>query len=367
MVKEQDETMRWQAVLTRDENYDGLFVYAVRSTGIYCRPSCPSRKPHREQVAFYELPEAAERAGFRPCQRCRSDQITPGHPHLQLIQAVCRHIQTHFDEPLTLTSLGEQFATSPSHLQRVFTSVVGISPLQYTEECRMKHVKQALKNGEPITETIYSAGFGSSSRLYTKAIPQLGMTPRTYQKGGRGETIFYTTVACRLGYLVVAATGRGICAVRLGDSEAELTQDLVAEFSQATLVHDDQELQEWVASILGYLDGRQPHLNLPLDIQATAFQKQVWQALQAIPYGQTRTYSQVAQAIGRPDAVRAVAHACATNPTALVIPCHRVVRNDGHLAGYRWGLPRKEELLRLEGATAAAQEEFTWAAARRDE
>ncbi len=340
----------WQAVLSRDVSFDGNFVYAVRSTGIYCRPSCSSRKPRREKVLFFALPDIAEQAGFKPCKRCSPDLINPRLPQLELVRDICRYIQTHLSESLTLKALGIRFAISPSHLQRQFKSVVGISPAEYAEASRMDRVKAALRGGCPINSALYEAGFGSSSRLYSKSASQMGMTPRSYRNGGQGSEVHYTVVQCPLGLMLVAATERGICAVKFGDVEGELEQGLSSEFSQAHISRDDMAFREWVSVILRHVEGKQPHLDLPLDVRATAFQKQVWQALQAIPYGETRTYGEIAAELGMPGAARAIGHACATNPVSVIIPCHRVVRSDGGLGGYRWGLARKEALLRQEGA-----------------
>jgi AraC family transcriptional regulator of adaptative response/methylated-DNA-[protein]-cysteine methyltransferase len=344
------EAGMWQAVLERDARFDGAFVYAVQTTGIYCRPSCPSRKPARRHVDFYPLPEVAEQAGFRPCRRCQPDQVEGTDPQVEQARAVCRYIEAHLDGPLTLESLGRQFNQSPFHLQRTFKQVVGLSPQQYAQACRLGQVKAALRQGDDISGAAYEAGFGSLSRLYEQAGTRLGMTPGAYRDNGRGTQIAYTTTPCPLGRLLVAATERGICAVKIGDGDEELETALLAEFSQAEVRRDDAALREWIEAILRYLDGQQPHLDLPLDVQATAFQRQVWQALQEIPYGQTRSYSQVAQAIGRPKATRAVARACAANPAALIVPCHRVVRQDGRPGGYRWGPERKEALLARERA-----------------
>jgi AraC family transcriptional regulator of adaptative response/methylated-DNA-[protein]-cysteine methyltransferase len=347
-LSEAGETRLWQAVLSRNADLDGTFVYAVQTTGIYCRPSCSSRKPARRHVDFYPLPEVAEQAGYRPCRRCRPDEIESGNPQVEQARAICRHIEAHLDEPLTLESLGEQFGLSSYHLQRSFKQVVGVSPQQYAEACRMGRVKTALREGDNISAAAYGAGFGSISRLYDKAPAQLGMTPATYKDNGRGARIVYTIASCPLGRLLVAATERGICAVKLGDADGEIEPALLEEFSEAEIQRDDAALRDWAEAILRHLDGQQPHLDLPLDVQATAFQRRVWQELQTIPYGETRSYGDVARAIGQPGAARAVARACATNPAALVVPCHRVVRQDGQAGGYRWGTERKEKLLRQE-------------------
>lgn len=343
----QDATM-WQAVVSRDSQYDGQFVFAVRSTGVYCRPSCPARRPRREHVQFFDQPAQAEAAGFRPCLRCHPEQATRPEPHLALVQAICRAIDDHDDRPPTLEELGRQFGMSPYHLQRTFKRVVGVTPKQYAAAQRAARLKKHLKEKTTVTEAIYEAGYPSSSSAYGEASGQLGMTPATYRRGGPATTITYAITPCPLGYLLVAATRQGICAVRLGDAEAELAATLADEFPAAQVERGDGDLDQWVASLLNYLSGMQPHLDLPLDVRATAFQRRVWSALQQIPYGSTRSYSEVAQAIGQPTATRVVARACATNPVAMVVPCHRVVREDGGLGGYRWGIERKKALLALE-------------------
>jgi AraC family transcriptional regulator of adaptative response/methylated-DNA-[protein]-cysteine methyltransferase len=348
MNKTTPEEIFWQAFLNRDTSFDGKFIVAVRTTGIYCRPSCPARKPKRENVVFFKLPELARQAGFRPCKRCHPDAQTINDPQLDLVRSICLYIEQHSSEPLTLQALSQHFNFSLSYLQRTFKTYVGISPLEYTEACRMHQLKHALRNGVPITDAIYEAGFGSSSRVYEKAAPQLGMTPRRYQRNGAGTQIQFTVVPCTLGQLLVATTERGVCAIKLGDDAGELEHILFNEFSAAHIVRDDQAHKDWVQSILNFTAGREPHLNLPLDVRATAFQKQVWQALQRIPYGQTRTYADIAREIGQPSAVRAVANACGANPTALIVPCHRVVRSDGSLGGYHWGVERKRKLLAQE-------------------
>jgi AraC family transcriptional regulator of adaptative response/methylated-DNA-[protein]-cysteine methyltransferase len=346
------QSVMWQAVLNRDRQYDGEFVFAVRTTGIYCRPSCPARRPRRENVLFFERPAQAEVAGYRPCQRCHPAQTARPEPNLELVQAICRAIDEQVDRPPTLEELGRQFGMSPFHLQRTFKRIVGVTPKQYAAAQRAERLKRQLKEKSTVIEAIYEAGYSSSSSAYGETAGQLGMTPVVYRHGGPGAAITYTTVPCPLGKLLVAATVQGLCAVRLGDSEQELVAALAGEFPAAQMQRDEGELSLWVASIQDYLHGGEPHFDLPLDVRATAFQRRVWQALQAIPYGNTRSYSQVAAAIGQPTAARAVARACATNPVALVVPCHRVVREDGSLSGYRWGIDRKEALLAMEARQA---------------
>jgi AraC family transcriptional regulator of adaptative response/methylated-DNA-[protein]-cysteine methyltransferase len=353
-----DEGRCWQAVLSRDASCDGTFVYAVRSTGVYCRPSCPSRHPRRAQVVFYPVPEAAERCGYRPCRRCRPHQAAAGDPHVEVVRGTCRFIEANLESPLTLADLGAAAGLSPCHLQRIFKRITGITPRQYVDACRLGRLKARLKERRTVTMALYEAGYGSSSRLYERASSQLGMTPAAYRRGGRAAQIRYTLLVCPLGRLLLAATPRGICAVYLGDADAGLEARLRREYPEAEVRRDDAGLNPWSDELLRHLDGRQPHLDLPLDVQATAFQWRVWQALRAIPYGSTRSYCEIARAIGQPAAARAVARACATNPVAILIPCHRVVREDGGLGGYYWGLERKQALLDQEknaAQTAADQ------------
>jgi AraC family transcriptional regulator of adaptative response/methylated-DNA-[protein]-cysteine methyltransferase len=349
----------WQAVQTRDRAADGAFVYAVRSTGIYCRPSCPSRKPKRDQVTFFPLGDAAEQKGFRACLRCHPRSFRPRDPRVAAVARVCDDIEVSIlagttgngDERITLSTLSARVAMSPHQLERAFRSVMGITPRQYADAKRMRQLKSRLKKGDDVTTALYDAGFGSSSRLYERAPSQLGMTPATYRQGGAGMKIHYTIATSPLGRLLVAATDRGISALYIGESDAKLESELRKEYPRAELHHDGrgpQALEGWVAQIIAHLRGKEPHLDLPTDVQATAFQRRVWEELRRIPYGVTRTYTQVARAIGRPTAIRAVARACATNPVSVVVPCHRVVREDGNLAGYRWGLSRKQALLEKE-------------------
>lgn len=353
MMTNQNEVMTpasemWSAVVARDNSNDGRFVFAVRSTGIYCRPSCPARRPRREQVQFFLLPEAAERAGFRACRRCKPRTIPIADPALEVISRVCRAIDTQLEEPLTLTTLGARTGLSPHHLQRTFKKVMGITPREYAEAGRLGQFKARARTGESVTSALYDAGYGSSRALYEKASARMGMTPATYRRGGRGMSISYTVVDSSLGRLLVAATPKGICSVTLGESDVELEAALTTEYPAAAIQRDDNVLKKTVSAILEHLDGRRPRLDLPLDIQATAFQSLVWQALKEIPYGSTSSYSEIATRIGRPSAVRAVAGACASNRVALVIPCHRVIGKDSKLSGYRWGTERKRKLLARE-------------------
>ena len=348
-----DPDVCWDAIVARDKGFDGVFVVGVRSTKIYCRPSCHSRRPGRERVVFFPLPEAAEAAGFRACLRCRPREAAPQDPDLKLVRTICSYIREHAPEDIpTLAELGSEANLSPFHLQRIFKRVMGITPRQYAEAGRTKHLKVRLREAGTVTEALYDAGFGSASRLYEPAAGRLGMSPATYAHGGKGMNITYTLVDSPLGRLLVAATGKGICAVSLGDSDDALIAALTGEYPAARIHRDDNALKERVGLVLEMLSGKKPDTGLPVDIQVTAFQWQVYQALLAIPPGDTRTYEEVAKAVGRPKAVRAVGHACATNPVAVVIPCHRVVRKDGHLGGYRWGLDRKKRLLALEEKSA---------------
>ncbi len=338
----------WQAIRMRDADYDGMFYYGVRTTGVYCRPSCASRQPKRENVLFFALPEAARQAGFRACLRCRPGEAVVRDPQAELTQSLCRLIDQHLEEPLNIAALSEQMKLSQFHLQRLFKKLMGITPRQYAEARRADLFKTRVKAGQSVTEAMYEAGYGSSSRLYEKAAAQLGMTPATYRKGGKGMKINYTVANCPLGLLLVAVTDKGICSVALGDKSEDLTGDLRAEFPQAEIARDEKRLQAQIRALLAHLAGQEPHPGLPLDVQGTAFQKRVWEELRRIPYGQTASYGEIARRIGQPSATRAVARACATNPAALVTPCHRVVRENGELGGYRWGVERKRQLLEKE-------------------
>ena len=344
-----DEDACWRAVLERDARKDGAFVYAVRSTGIFCRPTCPSRRPGRAQAHFFAVPEAAEQAGYRSCKRCRPKAAAAADPRLETVRRVCRAIGESTEAIPTLAELGQEVGASPHHLQRQFKAVMGVSPHQYGEALRLGRLKSALREGEPVAQALYGAGYGSSSRLYEKAPRHLGMTPASYAKGGKGACIAFTLADSRLGRLLVAATERGVCAVSLGDSDATLEDGLRGDYPAAEVRRDDGALGAEVAAILNHLEGAAPHVDLPLDVRATAFQWQVWERLRAIPPGETRTYGEIAGAIGRPRAARAVGRACATNPVSLIIPCHRAVRSSGALTGYRWGVERKKALLESEG------------------
>jgi AraC family transcriptional regulator of adaptative response/methylated-DNA-[protein]-cysteine methyltransferase len=337
---------RWQAVLDRDAGSDGKFVFAVRSTGVYCRPSCPARRPRRENVQFFAAPLEAEQAGFRACLRCRPR--TSGSPRQELIRAVCRYIEQHLDEAVTLAQLGQKFGQSPFHLQRTFKAALGITPREYANSCRMRGFRRSLKAGHSVTRAMHEAGYSSSSRLYSRTAAELGMEPSKYRRGAIAAVIHYTCENSPLGRILIAATEKGICSIQFADSDEELEQGLKQEFPFAQRRRDDAGMAEFVRHIGRQMKGLELAQTLPLDIQATVFQRRVWEHLQSIGFGRTESYLQVAKAIDRPLAVRAVAHACATNPVAIAIPCHRVVRASGGFGGYRWGVERKKQLLQLE-------------------
>ncbi|MEH2402454.1 bifunctional DNA-binding transcriptional regulator/O6-methylguanine-DNA methyltransferase Ada [Nostoc sp.] len=335
----------WEAVLNRDSTIDGKLFYGVRSTGVYCRPICPSRRPNRNQVCFFQSAQEAEVAGFRPCKRCQPQFDKVPNPAKSKVLAACRFIEAQVDHIPTLSELCSQVGMSPSYLQKIFKQIIGVSPFQYADALRNQRLKQLLQSGEEIAHAVYDTGYGSSSQLYEKAPKQLGMTPKTYQQAGKTISIVYAIALCPLGYLLVATTEKGICAVKLGDEADKLEHTLIKEFHQAQIMRDDQTHKEWIQAILDFIEGGKAHLDLPLDIRGTAFQKQVWQALQKIPYGETRTYTDIARDIAKPQALRAVGNACGANPIALVVPCHRVLRSDGSLGGYHWGIERKQKLL----------------------
>jgi len=340
---------QWRIVLDRDRRYDGTFVYAVSSTGIYCRPSCPSRRPGRSRVAFFPAPELAEQAGFRPCRRCRPRDAAVGDPRTALVLQACRELERRVDEPVVLQALASRVATTPARLRRAFHAVLGLTPRQYRDARRVERLKSELRRGGRISPAMYAAGYGSPSRLYERARARLGMTPATYGRGGRGARIRYAVVTTELGDVLLAATEHGVCRVAMGSGDA-LERDLRKEFPNAELVQDARGLKPAVTALHEYLANARTRLDLPLDVRGTAFQWRVWEALRRIPYGSTRSYAGLARAIGAPGSARAVARACASNPTALVVPCHRVVRSDGALGGYRWGLARKQALLALESS-----------------
>jgi AraC family transcriptional regulator of adaptative response/methylated-DNA-[protein]-cysteine methyltransferase len=338
---------QWNAVVARDAAHDGRFVFAVSSTGVFCRPSCAARRPRRENVQFFPTPEQAEKAGYRACLRCRPKSVS-GNAQSDEVKAICRFIEQHLDEPLTLGRLGKEFHQSPFHLQRRFKAVLGITPREYADSCRMRLLKRNLQAGDSVTRAMYDAGYGSSSRLYEKTASQLGMTPDKYRRGAIAAAIRYACADSPLGRMLIAATDRGICAIQFARTDGELIEGLKREFPFAMRKSDDGGLRSWVSALLKHMRGKDLDSSLPLDIRATAFQRRVWEYLQSIPFGNTESYSQVAKGIGQPTAVRAVARACATNPVAVAIPCHRVVSKDGTMGGYRWGIERKKTLLQME-------------------
>jgi AraC family transcriptional regulator, regulatory protein of adaptative response / methylated-DNA-[protein]-cysteine methyltransferase len=348
----QIEARRWQAVLDRDASLDGAFVFAVSSTGVFCRPSCPARRPRRQNVRFFDQPLQAEQAGYRACLRCRPSAVD-GDPRSALVRAMCRFIEQHIEDRLTLSLLSKAFRRSPFHLQRTFKSVLGVSPKAYIDAVRLRQVKQNLQAGHSVTTALYAAGYGSSSRLYERTAAQLGMTPEKYRRGAVAAIVRYTIADSPLGRMLIAATDKGICAIQFAASDQQLQQGLIREFPFATRRNDDAAMAEWRDTLTRLMQGKEINPSLPLDIRATAFQRQVWEALQRIPRGETRSYSAVARKIGMPKATRAVARACAANPVAIAIPCHRVIRADGDLGGYRWGLERKEQLLAMEKQAGA--------------
>lgn len=342
------DDQRWRAVLARDAGADGAFVYAVRSTGVFCRPSCPSRRPGRAQVRFFATAAAAARAGFRPCRRCRPEG---DDPRTALVRKVCRFLDSYDEGTPTLAAIAAHVGVSPHHVQRAFTRALGVSPRDYAAQRRLARFKDEVANGGTIGSALYGAGFGSTSRLYEQAGRTLGMTPASYAKGGRGAEIAFSIAASPLGLMLVAATDKGIAMVGFGDSGKALEASLRRQFPHARIRRDDRRLKARVEAVLGLLDGRAPR-DLALDVRATAFQARVWRLLTTIPSGETRTYGVLARALGKPGAARAVGRACASNPVAVVVPCHRAVGEDGTLTGYRWGLERKKALLRIEAAKA---------------
>jgi AraC family transcriptional regulator of adaptative response/methylated-DNA-[protein]-cysteine methyltransferase len=350
-----NEAVAWESVLHRDSSADDRFLYAVTTTGIYCRPSCPSRRPKRNNVAFFSSVEAAERAGFRACQRCRPDRAKSSLN--TAVQRARNYIDAHIadlgEERITLQLLGEEAGLSPYHLQRKFKEVLGLTPAQYIRARKSERLKGELKRGETVSRATFGAGYGSSSRVYGTADAQLGMTPATYRRGGAGAHIDYVLTKTSLGTLLVAATERGVCAVTLGDDVTSLEEALAREYPAATrtrVADPSSALGTWVAQIAAAVDGERSRADVPIDVQASAFQWKVWRELQKIPFGETRSYGEIANAIGSSKAVRAVASACANNRVAIVVPCHRAVRLDGGLGGYRWGLERKQKLLENERA-----------------
>jgi AraC family transcriptional regulator of adaptative response/methylated-DNA-[protein]-cysteine methyltransferase len=342
------DTARWQAVLRRDGSFDGRFVYAVTSTGVFCRPSCPSRRPRPDRVRFFETPAAAERAGYRACRRCGPRGNAPAIRLPEAIDRASRYLTEHSDESVPLTALSRIANLSASHLQREFKRALGLSPREFQAACRADRFREKLRNGHDVSSALYEAGYGSPSRIYEASPTGRGMQPATYRRGGAGVDIGFVTVRCALGWLLVGATEKGVCAVKLGDTREVLEADLRREFSSARISPRRHVQSAWVEALVHRLEGDGRELTLPLDVRGTAFQWRVWRALQQIPAGETRSYSEVALELGAPAAVRAVANACARNPVCLVVPCHRVTAKNGATGGYRWGVARKERLLAQE-------------------
>lgn len=343
------DSARWAAVIAKDRAADGEFFYSVRTTGVYCRPSCAARPARRENVAFHLTGVEAEAAGFRPCKRCKPDQPPMAQRQAAMVAQACRSIETAEEAP-DLETLAAQAGVSPFHFHRVFKSVAGVTPKAYADAHRADRVREALATSGTVTEAIYDAGFNSGGRFYAKSAQVLGMTPTRFRAGGEAAVIKFAIGECSLGAILVAATDKGVCAILLGDDPEALARDLQDRFSRAELIGADAGFEALVAKVVGFVEQPGLGLDLPLDVRGTAFQQRVWQALREIPAGETAGYAQIAEKIGSPKAVRAVAQACAANAIAVAIPCHRVVRTDGALSGYRWGVERKRALLDREAA-----------------
>lgn len=342
---------RWLVVTTRDKTADGHFFYAVRSTGAYCRPSCASRRPLRKNVTFFESAPDAENAGFRPCKRCRPNGLTLAEEQAAAITRACRLIEEAEEVP-SLDAISKSVGMSRYHFHRTFKAITGLTPKAYADAHRAERVREALVTGGSVTEAIYDAGFASCGRFYEKASEMLGMQPKHYRSGGRGETIKFAVGECSLGSILVAATNRGVCAILLGSSPDRLVRDLQDHFHAATLIGGDAEFESLVAAVIGFVEKPTEDLGLPLHVRGTAFQHRVWRALRSVPPGTTVSYAEIAKRIGAPRAARAVARACASNVLAVAIPCHRVVRRDGSVSGYRWGVGRKRMLLEAEASSS---------------
>ncbi len=352
-----DEAACWNALMNRDARRDGSFYYAVLTTGVFCKPSCPAKRPLPQNVRFFKSPAAAQNAGFRPCRRCQPLGKEERNSHLKVVADLCEFIYHHIEEPIILKTLSRRANLSPFHVQRIFKMITGVTPKRFIEACRIQKLKRHLRANHAVTEALYESGFGSSSRLYERVDTRLGMTPSQYRAGGRDLTITYVTVESPMGLMMIGATDRGLCFVQFGNSEDELAGMLKKEYPAAQLEPMRQpypeQFEAWMQALTEHLKGIRPNVTLPLNVRATSFQLTVWRYLQSIPYGEVRSYAEVAEAIGRPGSARAVARACASNPVAIAVPCHRVIRGNGELGGYRWGLPRKRVLIDLERASAA--------------
>jgi AraC family transcriptional regulator of adaptative response/methylated-DNA-[protein]-cysteine methyltransferase len=340
---------RWEAIRRRDHAFDGKFFFAVKTTGVYCRPSCASRAAKRENVSFYLTVKEAERAGYRACKRCRPDKLGAPDPRIEAVKRACERIASAEEAP-RLADLAARAGMSPFHFHRLFKEVTGVTPKAYAAQMQARRAADGLRTAETVTEAIYDAGFNSSSRFYETAAARLGMTPTAVRRGGEGALIRFAVGETSLGAVLVAATDKGVCAIMLGDDPDALARELQDRFPRAELTGGDPAFERTVAQAVGLIEAPGQRPDLPLDIRGTAFQERVWQALRAIPPGRTATYAEIANAVGQPKAVRAVAQACAANPLAVAIPCHRVVRADGDISGYRWGVERKRELLGREAA-----------------
>jgi AraC family transcriptional regulator, regulatory protein of adaptative response / methylated-DNA-[protein]-cysteine methyltransferase len=344
---------QWLAIIERDPAAVGRFVYAVRTTGVYCHPNCRSRRPNRKNVRFFARPRDAEAAGFRACQKCRPNQIAGADAPDERVLRACRFIE-RAQTPPSLADIAQHVGLNPQYLHRLFRKQLGVTPKQYSSARRVARLKKSLIDGESVTRAVYQAGYASNGRCYAQANGVLGMTPKQYQGGGQRSHVRFATVGCRLGRLLVAVTEKGVCEIALGDDDVELRADLMARLPAAEQVTPDSKLRRWLAAVVALVDSPAEIQEFPLDIRGTAFQQQVWRALQAIPPGETRSYSEIAAAIGRPDAVRAVASAVAANPLAVAVPCHRVIHKSGTLSGYRWGKDRKKRLLAAESRSVKA-------------
>jgi AraC family transcriptional regulator, regulatory protein of adaptative response / methylated-DNA-[protein]-cysteine methyltransferase len=348
------DDQRWAAVVNRDRNADGQFFYSVATTGVYCRPSCGSRQPLRKNVAFYTRREEAEAVGFRACKRCRPDDPDAQDKRATAMEKACRLIEAAEATP-DFDSIAKQVGFSRFHFQRVFKEVTGVTPRSYFAQCRMRKVQTEVVRSPTITQAIYDSGFNSNGRFYSASSQMLGMTPKRYRAGGDLSSIRFALAECSLGSILVAATEKGICSILLGGDPDELLNDLQKRFPKASLVGADSQFEQMIATVIGFVEDPKRGLNLSLDVQGTAFQQRVWQALQEIPAGKTATYEEIARRIGSPAATRAVANACGSNPVAVAIPCHRVVRKDGDLSGYRWGIERKRALLSRESGNSRSE------------